>query len=59
MMYGGVVSMMPVLPNDDVKDGYAYEQNNQVTLSQPGTYWYLCTYPGHAEQGMYGKIIVR
>lgn len=59
MMNGGTVSMMPVLPNDDVKAGYAYEQSYQITLSQPGTYWYVCTYPGHAEQGMYGKIIVK
>jgi rusticyanin len=58
-MYGGVVAMMPVLPNDDVKGGYAYELSYQVTLSQPGTYWYVCTYPGHAQEGMYGKIIVQ
>jgi rusticyanin len=59
MMYSSIIAMMPILPNDDTKDGYAYEQSYQVTLSQPGTYWYVCTYPGHAEQGMYGKIIVR
>lgn len=60
MMYGGgVVAMMPVLPNDNEKAGYAYELSYQVTLSQPGTYWYVCTYPGHAQDGMYGKIIVQ
>lgn len=59
MMYGGVVAMMPVLPNDDEKAGYAYELSYQVTLSQPGTYWYVCTYPGHAQGGMYGKIVVQ
>lgn len=59
MMNGGVVAMMPVLPNDDVKYGYAYELGYQVTLSQPGTYWYVCTYPGHAQDGMYGKIVVQ
>lgn len=58
-MYGGAVAMMPVLPNDDVKGGYAYELSYQVTLSQSGTYWYVCTYPGHAQEGMYGKIIVQ
>lgn len=58
MMYG-IVSMMPVLPNDDKRAGFAYELSYQVTLSQPGTYWYVCTYPGHAEEGMYGKIIVQ
>jgi rusticyanin len=58
MMSGGIVAFMPVLPNADEKDGYAYELSYQITLSQPGTYWYVCTYPGHAEDGMYGKIIV-
>ncbi len=59
MMYGGIVSMMPVLPNADKKIGYAYEMSYQVTISQPGTYWYVCTYPGHAEDGMYGKMVVQ
>ena len=58
-MYGGVVASMPVLPNDDQQKGYAYEYSYSVDLSQPGTYWYVCTYPGHAEEGMYGKIIVK
>ena len=26
--------------------------------SKPGTLYYLCTIPGHAQGGMYGKIIV-
>ncbi len=26
--------------------------------NQMGTYWYLCTYPGHAQEGMYGKIVI-
>lgn len=26
--------------------------------SEPGTYYYICTVPGHREQGMQGKIIV-
>ncbi|MDE1863506.1 MAG: multicopper oxidase domain-containing protein [Thaumarchaeota archaeon] len=59
MMYGGVVATMPVLPNDNAHAGYAYEFTYQVTLSQPGTYWYVCTYPGHAQDGMYGKILVQ
>lgn len=24
-----------------------------------GTYWYLCGYPGHAQEGMYGQMIVQ
>lgn len=59
MMYGGMVATMPVLPNYDESGGIAYEYGYSVTLSQPGTYWYACTYPGHAQDGMYGKIIVQ
>ncbi|OWP57142.1 MAG: rusticyanin [Thermoplasmatales archaeon B_DKE] len=36
---------------------YAY-LNFSYTFSDSGTYWYLCNYPGHAENGMYGKIVV-
>ncbi len=27
-------------------------------FSSAATLWYLCTYPGHAQQGMYGEIVV-
>lgn len=56
---GRFLNQMPVLPNEEKQQGYAYEYTDSVTLSQPGTYWYICTYPGHAEEGMYGKIIVK
>lgn len=59
MMYGGVVATMPVLPNADEKNNLAYAYSYMVTMSKPGTYWYVCTYPGHALDGMYGKIIVQ
>ncbi len=59
MMYGGIIATMPALPNDDEKNGFAYEYSYTVALSKPGTYWYVCTYPGHAQDGMYGKIIVQ
>jgi rusticyanin len=28
------------------------------TASTPGTYWYLCPVPGHAQKGMIGKFVV-
>jgi len=28
------------------------------TAGAPGTYYYICTVPGHALQGMQGKFIV-
>lgn len=30
----------------------------EVTVPAPGTYWYYCTIPGHAAQGMAGKLVV-
>lgn len=32
--------------------------NVSYDFSSNGTYWYLCTYPGHAAEGMYGEIVV-
>ncbi len=34
----------------------------ELTLTTPaktGTYYYICTIPGHAAAGMFGKLIVR
>lgn len=57
MMNGnGFMTSMQYLP--PVHSGnYAY-LNLSYTFSNSGTYWYLCTYPGHAENGMYGTIVV-
>ncbi|MCY0859235.1 MAG: sulfocyanin-like copper-binding protein [Sulfolobaceae archaeon] len=49
---------MPYIPYANYAQGYAYEYSTTFVLSSPGTYWYLCTYPGHAELGMYGELIV-
>ncbi len=53
-----VLSMMPFLPPADYRQGSAYEYSYALTFNQPGNLWYLCTYPGHALQGMYGEILV-
>jgi rusticyanin len=49
---------MPYLPPADYGQGSAHEYSYTLTLNQPGTLWYICTYPDHAQSGMYGKIIV-
>jgi rusticyanin len=59
MSNGAFLNKMPILPNEEKQQGYAYEYTDSITLDQSGTYWYVCTYPGHAEEGMYGKIIVK
>ena len=61
-MYGGMGPQMMLymrwLPPANYRAGYAYGYEYTFTVPEPGTYWYLCTYPGHAEGGMYGEIIV-
>ncbi len=62
-MSGGMGPQMMLnmewLPPANYGAGYAYGYEYTFTITEPGTYWYLCTYPGHAESGMYGEIIVR
>lgn len=35
-----------------------YSRSGQLAL-QPGTYYYLCPVPGHAEKGMYGTLKIK
>lgn len=51
-------SMMGFLPPANYAQGDAREYSYTLTFNQTGTLWYLCTYPGHAQLGMYGQIIV-
>lgn len=58
---GGWPAMSPMLPGVSSFQGNGtLYQDVTVTMTFPhaGTYWYLCLYPGHAEMGMYGKIVV-
>ena len=40
------------------KNGRIYEESETFAANTNGTYWYLCPVFGHAELGMYGKIVV-
>jgi rusticyanin len=51
--YGYMMNYLP--PQSSGR--YAFE-NVTYDFSSTGTYWYLCTYPGHAAKGMYGEIVV-
>ncbi len=55
---GGYSSMRSMSFLPPTNSGYFYYYNMSYSFSQSGTYWYLCTYPGHAENGMYGGIVV-
>ncbi|ARM75318.1 plastocyanin/azurin family copper-binding protein [Acidianus manzaensis] len=53
-----VLGMSPMLPPANYQSGMAYEFSFTVHFINTGDYYYLCEYPGHAEMGMYGKIII-
>ena len=55
---GTWLAMMPFLPPANYNQGIAHEYMYTVTLNTQGTLWYLCIYPGHAQDGMYGKMLV-
>jgi len=58
MMGGGKMdTMMPYLPPADYSTEQAHQYQYTFTLNQ-GEFWYICTFPGHAENGMYGEIVV-
>ena len=50
--------MLPFLPPANYSQGSAHEYSYSLTFNQAGSLWYLCTYPGHAQLGMYGRIVV-
>ncbi|MDG6907367.1 MAG: hypothetical protein JRN20_16465 [Nitrososphaerota archaeon] len=56
--YYAMNTMLPFLPPANYDSGSAHEYSYSTTFNQAGTLWYLCTYPGHAQSGMYGSIIV-
>ena len=43
-------------PNNPLKPGQ--EGETTFTAGAPGNYYYICTVPGHALQGMKGNFIV-
>lgn len=52
-------TMMPVLSPANYAQGTSYYYDTSFNIfSHSGNYWYICTYPGHAQSGMYGKILV-
>ncbi len=57
-LMGGVSFMSMINYMPPVSGGHYSYDNFTYTFSHSGTYWYLCSYPGHAEKGMYGEISV-
>ena len=38
--------------------GYFWVQDMRIALNSPNQFWYLCEYPDHAEEGMYGSLVI-
>jgi len=53
MMNAPGTMMLPPTSN-----GTYSAQQLQVTAQAPGQYWYICQYPGHANEKMYGSLII-
>lgn len=60
MMGAGVVAPGAfVMPVAAPRGASWYSETTTFTAPPAGTYYYLCPVPGHARQGMWGKLIVR
>lgn len=57
-MMGGPNEMWGSSMMGEPQGGMYWSQGLGFTLTSPGQYWYLCTYPGHASGGMYGSFHV-
>jgi rusticyanin len=58
----GLAAIMPLLPwrSDKTLAAARYASLGiSFVAREAGTYWYVCPTPDHAEEGMYGKFIVR
>lgn len=59
MMDGGVYpgSVISTLP--EATNGHYVMATTTFQASQSGTFYYICQYHGHAQKGMYGKLIIK
>lgn len=58
MMDGPVIQGAFIAPLPAARNGSDPAAQTVFQISQPGRYYYLCQYPGHAADGMYGELIV-
>lgn len=58
MMQGGIYPGAFVHPIPAASKNAYPVATTTFTANQPGTFNYICQYPGHASEGMYGQFIV-
>ena len=57
-MMGGSYEMWGSSMMGEPQGGMYWSQGLGFTVTSTGHYWYLCTYPSHASDGMYGSFFV-
>lgn len=57
MMQGGVLKGAFIRPIPAAHNNQYPVKQTSFQVNQAGQYYYICQYPGHAADGMYGKII--
>ena len=59
-MMGGGNGIPPLAARstDDLQTATYASGTLQFQATTPGTYYYVCQVPGHAQDGMYGKIVI-
>ena len=58
MMQGGIYQGSFIHPIPEAGQSSYPTDTVTFTANQGGTYYYICPYPGHAQKGMYGKIVI-
>lgn len=58
MMNGGIYPGSFIHPIPEASDDQYPEDITTFTADESGAFYYICQYPGHAANGMYGKFII-
>lgn len=59
MMDGGIYPGSVILALPKSSGGHYAMATTTFRANQPGTFYYICQYPGHAQKGMYGKLLIK
>lgn len=59
MMQGGVYPGTFINPVPAANENGYPSASTTFTANSAGQYYYICQYPGHAQNGMYGEIIIK
>lgn len=58
MMQGRVYPDTYIAPIPEAASGRFPMSQTTFMAAETGTFYYLCQYPGHASEGMYGKLVI-